>query len=329
MIDLQIGMGSRSKFNRDGLTVRALQKMLKMDVVDGIFGKGTEAAVKHFQARNGLPQDGIVGVGTWAKLIANRTKDAGTWVEEAVTPERVFSQEEFDRDKARLLLPMWNYGGRKKAQAQFKETLKHIEPYLKEFHLSKPEEWILFVSQIREETGPGFITEENLNYRCKVLPQLFSAYGRHGFANPWRDGRCKGHPANQMAIANNAYANRMGNGAPETGDGWRTRGGGGIQLTGTNNQKKYHDWLLNNFPDLYEKTNGDLILRIGADVLAKAPHSILTAIYYWVDNEVYRAVDIGLTEEACNYATQKINSHTHSYKKRWGHMQKCKNLLGL
>ena len=187
----------------------------------------------------------------------------------------------------------------------------------------------MFIPQLREETGPHFNTLENLNYRCRVLPNLFSAYGSKGFANPWTDGRCKGHSANQTAIANNAYANRMGNGSPESGDGWRNRGGGGIQTTGFDNIKRYHDWLFSDFPDLYSETDGHLILEHGADILKKSPHSILSAVFYWVDNKVYEAAKYGFTLKACNYATSKINPHTHSKKKRWKHMQKCVKLLGI
>jgi len=323
-------MGSTNPFNPDGYTVKILQTFLHLEPVDGIFGGATEQAVFEFQRRNGLPQDGIVGFSTWSKLLANRTKDAGTWLEEKVVKTPVaFSKGTFNRDRARLLLPMWNLGGRKKAQAEFKKSLALIEPYLERFHLLEPVEWVLFIAQLREETGPHFITIENLNYRCNVLPRLFSAYGRDGFANPWQDGRCRMHPANQVAIANNAYANRMGNGSPESGDGWRFRGGGGIQTTGFNNTKKYHDWLMNNFPDLYNEVDGHLLMENGADALKDSPHNVLSAVFYWVENKVFEAAKYGFTQRACNEATALINPYTHSKAKRWLHMQKAMRLIGI
>ncbi len=51
-----------------GDNVKALQKMLKLAKVDGIFGPTTEAAVREFQRGKNLVPDGIVGPATWAKL---------------------------------------------------------------------------------------------------------------------------------------------------------------------------------------------------------------------------------------------------------------------
>jgi GH25 family lysozyme M1 (1,4-beta-N-acetylmuramidase) len=53
----------------EGQQVRVLQKLLGGLTVDGIFGTGTEAAVKEYQTAKGLVADGIVGVNTWAKLL--------------------------------------------------------------------------------------------------------------------------------------------------------------------------------------------------------------------------------------------------------------------
>lgn len=57
-----------------GEAVKTLQKALRFVVVDGIFGRITEEAVRDFQRKNGLKADGIVGDATWAKLLGEESK---------------------------------------------------------------------------------------------------------------------------------------------------------------------------------------------------------------------------------------------------------------
>ncbi len=62
---------------------RALQNWGFAVQPDGRFGPGTDRAVRSFQRRQGLEDDGIVGVGTWELLLARRTTDVGTSVRDA------------------------------------------------------------------------------------------------------------------------------------------------------------------------------------------------------------------------------------------------------
>ena len=338
---LKKGSGSKSAISPSGHAVRILQGLLQLDNVDGLFGNGTEQAVIAFQKRHNLVPDGIVGAGTWAKLFTNSSMNAVRSIEHAVKPKVDFSQEEFSKDKASKLLPLWGYSARPRVKKAFEKVLPIIEPYLTSMHLSHPEQWVALAMTIREETGSNFSLVENLNYRCSALPKIFSAFRAREYTHPQygridgytlanKIGRCGGHSADQVQIANYAYANRMGNGDPESGDGWRTRGGGTIQTTGMNNLKKYHDWLKKEYPTIYKETQGDRLMTLGADMLKESPHNILSAIYFWMDNKLYEGVEkYGLTKQGSDFITKRVNPHTSSYAKRFAHMKKAKQLIGL
>lgn len=95
----------------------------------------------------------------------------------------------------------------------------------------------------------GFIVfEENLNYSAQALARVWpSRYGiRDASGNP--DPNRPNELAHRLhrkpdAIANDCYANRMGNGDPASGDGWRYRGRGPIQITGRDMYARSGDTL--------------------------------------------------------------------------------------
>lgn len=88
-----------------------------------------------------------------------------------------------------------------------------------------------FLAQVIHESAGLRTFSENLNYSAVALPGVFGPT-RFPPAVAAHYGRTSEHPADQVGIANIAYANRMGNGPSESGDGWRFRGRGPIQLTG-------------------------------------------------------------------------------------------------
>jgi putative chitinase len=82
-----------------------------------------------------------------------------------------------------------------------------------------------FLAQIAHESGGLTVVEENLNYSAQRLTQVWpSRFPTLDSAQPFAN--------NPQALANKVYANRMGNGAPDSGDGWDYRGRGYIQITG-------------------------------------------------------------------------------------------------
>ncbi|MFH7013128.1 glycoside hydrolase family 19 protein [Flavobacterium sp. FlaQc-52] len=114
-----------------------------------------------------------------------------------------------------------------------------------------------FLAQLAHESGNFTRMVENLNYTPKGLLSTSPFNSRLTIAEAQKYGRTADHKANQQMIANIGYANKNGNGNIASGDGWRYRGRGFIQLTGKANYEAYkrysgHDVVGN--PDLLFQT---------------------------------------------------------------------------
>jgi putative chitinase len=117
-----------------------------------------------------------------------------------------------------------------------------------------------FMAQIEHESGLKPISE-NLNYSAQRLVDVFPKYFKNRIeATPYARRPEK--------IANRVYANRMGNGTYETGEGWKYRGRGFIQITGKEN---YH--RLSNDNDIDFLHNPDLLLE--------EPNAMISALWFW------------------------------------------------
>ena len=94
-----------------------------------------------------------------------------------------------------------------------------------------------FLAQMLHESANFTRMTENLNYSPASLMSTFNTSKHIRFTADMAAmyGRTAAHPARQEMIANIAYANRLGNGSIESGDGWRYRGRGPGQLTGRSN----------------------------------------------------------------------------------------------
>lgn len=100
----------------------------------------------------------------------------------------------------------------------------------------RPREVAHLLTQLAVETAFGKQLEENLNYSAKALMRLWPK--RFSSLNAAK--ACAGAP---QKIANLVYANRLGNEGPETGDGYRYRGRGLIQITGKDNYRLASPWV--------------------------------------------------------------------------------------
>ena len=113
------------------------------------------------------------------------------------------------------------------------KTLKAAAAYFK----FTPERAAHFFGQVATETGNFAAFSENLNYSADGLQRIFGKYF---------PGDLEQQYARQPEkIANRVYGSRMGNGSEASGDGWKYRGRGAIQLTGKSNYQTFATYLKN------------------------------------------------------------------------------------
>ena len=120
-----------------------------------------------------------------------------------------------------------------------------LQPAIERFGINTRRRLAHFLAQVAHESGGFTRKRENLNYTPAAILATFNTPKLKRFTPAQADlhGRTAAHPADQPAIANIAYANRMGNRGPESGDGWRTRGAGWMQITGTTNHNAVADYF--------------------------------------------------------------------------------------
>lgn len=112
-----------------------------------------------------------------------------------------------------------------------------IQDAIDKFEINTPSRIAAFLANVGVESGGFTELVENLNYGKQNLantwPSRYSIDQHAAIKIP--NDLAKGLAGNPQAIANNCYANRMGNGDEASGDGWNCRGQGPIQITGKTN----------------------------------------------------------------------------------------------
>jgi putative chitinase len=170
-----------------------------------------------------------------------------------------------------------------------------IKAAAKHFGMS-PERAAHFFGQTAHETGGFKAFSENLNYSSKGLLGIFKKY----FADAAVAAKYERKPEQ---IANRVYASRMGNGDEASGDGWKYRGRGALQLTGKSNYEAFAKWL--NKPELLEKP----------DAVA-AEHAFDSARFFFDRNKLWDICDKGVNDETILALTKRINGGTHGLEDR-------------
>jgi len=160
-----------------------------------------------------------------------------------------------------------------------------------------PERASHFFAQVSHETANFKYFVENLNYSTKGLNSIFPKYFKRVGRNPTRYHR------NPEKIANLVYANRMGNGNEESGDGWKYRGRGAIQLTGKNNYELFSKYINN--PEVL--TNPDIVATL---------YPFESAIFFFDTNKLWDICDKGVTDGVILSLTKRINGGTNGLSDR-------------
>lgn len=188
--------------------VKLMQQTLGIEPAVTNFGPKTEAAVKEWQAKNGLVADGIVGPATWAKIMGEGTPVPAPPVQPVVPVGGL------KLDKLRGHIP--------------DAVIAMIPDTAAKFSINTPLRLAHFLSQAGHESGGFRLTKENLNYSAKGLMGIFKKY----FPT---EAKANEYARKPEKIANLVYGGRMGNGPESSGDGAKFCGRGFIQLTGKDN----------------------------------------------------------------------------------------------
>ena len=164
-----------------------------------------------------------------------------------------------------------------------------------------------FIAQCAHESGGFMVLKENLNYRPATLRKLFPKYfPDDAIANDYCSRSNK-----QEAIANRIYANRMGNGPEESGDGYRYCGRGLIQLTGRDN----YAWFAASLSITPEEATEYLTTFEGA---------AQSACWFWETNKLNQWAD----KSDIVTLTKRINGGTIGLDDRIKHYQHALHVLG-
>lgn len=270
----------RGTINED---VKKLQSKLGLNA-DGNFGIRTEDAVKSFQTKNGLTPDGIVGPRTWELLMKEDVVIAPPTVQQPVA-----QVSGLKLDKLKGHIP--------------DSVIEQIPEVATKFKIDTPLELAHFLAQCGHESGGFKHVQENLNYSADGLRRIFPKHFPGNLSEQYA--------RNPQRIASRAYGSRMGNGDESTGDGWKFRGRGYIQLTGKNNYSEFDKFVSENILE-----NPDLV---------STKYPLLSAAWFFSKNCLHKCVDA--SDATVTSVTKCVNGGTIGLADRLKHFKEYHKLL--
>jgi putative chitinase len=266
--------------------VKLMQQKLGIEPAVTNFGPKTEAAVKAWQAAHGLDADGIVGDKTWAMIMAEG-QSVPAPVETPVVPV-----DGLKLDKLKGHIP--------------DAVIAMIPDTAAKFQINTPLRLAHFLAQCGHESGGFKATQENLNYSAKGLAGIFKKYfPTEAAAAPYA--------RQPQKIASKVYGGRMGNGPESTGEGYKFRGRGYIQLTGKDNYTAFGK-------------------SIGEDMTANpdkvaSTYALLSAAWFFNKNGLHKMADGGATDAVVTSITKRVNGGTIGLADRIKHFKEYYHLL--
>ena len=201
----------------------------------------------------------------------------------------------FTKSKVEALLPDNNHAD------EWFELMKDILP---KYKINTIDRVAGFIAQCSHESRQFTVLEENLNYSASALNLIFPKY----FKKISRDA--DDYHRDPEAIANVIYANRMGNGNTNSGEGWKFRGRGVIQLTGKNNYTAFAE-------------NIDKSLNNTIDYIKSRKGALESACWYWNSRNLNDTAD----DKDIIRMTKKINGGTIGLEDRKHHWEEALAIL--
>jgi putative chitinase len=180
-----------------------------------------------------------------------------------------------------------------------------LEQLLPDYDINTPQRVASFIAQCAHESGNFVFIKENLNYKAASLRKVFPKY----FPT---DALAAQYANRPEMIANRVYANRMGNGPEESGDGWRYCGRGLIQLTGKQNYTNFADSI-------------ECAVEEAAEYLATFEGAAQSACWFWEQNNLNRFADAGDIKGL----TRAINGGYIGLEDRIHHYEHALHVMGV
>lgn len=185
-------------------------------------------------------------------------------------------------------------------------VLAQIPDTAAKFEINTPLRLAHFLAQCGHESGGFKLVQENLNYGAKGLLGIFKKY----FPT---EAKALQYERKPEKIANLVYGGRMGNGPETSGDGYKYRGRGYIQLTGKDNYTAFGKAI-----------NEDVATT--PDVVA-TKYPLLSAAWFFNKNGLHKIADKGATDAVVTEVTKRVNGGTIGLADRIKHFKEYYNLL--
>ena len=185
-------------------------------------------------------------------------------------------------------------------------VIAQIPDTLAKFEINTPLRLAHFLAQCGHESGGFKVVNENLNYGAKGLLGIFKKY----FPT---EEKAKLYERKPEKIANLVYGSRMGNGPESSGDGYKFRGRGYIQLTGKDNYTAFGKAI-----------NEDIAAN--PDVVA-TKYPLLSAAWFFNKNGLHKIADQGATDAVVTSVTKRVNGGTIGLPDRIKHFKEYYDLL--
>ena len=185
-------------------------------------------------------------------------------------------------------------------------VMLEIPSVAEKFGVNTPLRLAHFLAQCSHESANFTALKENLNYSADGLRKIFPKY----FPSVDITQQYARQPEK---IANKVYGNRMGNGDEKSGDGWKYRGRGYIQLTGKDNYK------------LFDAIVSEDILANPDLVATKYP--LMSAAFFFNKNGLWTICDKGDTDEVVTMVTKRVNGGIIGLSDRIAKFKLYKSLL--